>query len=102
MSAGPKPITMRSYKMLQKKLETLRNAARTNIGDAKLKALEEKLAAYSVPCRGEAHSNGYIDNCGLCLHFGWGVVPNRELVKAEDKPSLARNVDYIDRFGDEG
>lgn len=27
---------------------------------------------FTVPCRGEAHSNPFIDNCGLCLGVVWG------------------------------
>ena len=29
-----------------------------------------------VPCNGEAHSNPYIDNCGMCApHWGYCEVP---------------------------
>lgn len=27
------------------------------------------------PCPGEAHSNAFIDNCMVCLHHKWGLVP---------------------------
>lgn len=29
---------------------------------------------HAVPCSGEAHSNAFIDNCGVCLHHIWGFV----------------------------
>lgn len=34
-------------------------------------------AWHCVPCTGEAHSNPYIDNCGVCAPFFWArvVVP---------------------------
>lgn len=29
--------------------------------------------AKQVKCYGEAHSNPYIDNCGICLGHSWGA-----------------------------
>lgn len=31
-----------------------------------------------APCRGEAHGNGFIDHCGLCMGGPWGVVARPE------------------------
>jgi hypothetical protein len=27
-----------------------------------------------IPCKGEAHTNGHVGNCGLCLDGPWGWV----------------------------
>lgn len=27
-----------------------------------------------IPCKGEAHTNGHVDNCQLCLDGPWGWV----------------------------
>ncbi len=36
-------------------------------------------AKYMEKCPGEAHSNPWIDNCGLCMP-NWGVRPKRSVV----------------------
>jgi len=28
-----------------------------------------------LPCDGPAHSNPWIDHCGVCLHHKWGEIP---------------------------
>ena len=33
-----------------------------------------KLNAKWIKCQGEAHSNPYIDHCGICMPF-WGEYP---------------------------
>jgi len=33
-----------------------------------------KLGFRAERCTGEAHSNAYIDNCGVCLNHCWGYV----------------------------
>jgi hypothetical protein len=41
--------------------------------DRKIKQTDA-IAFHFVPCTGEAHSNGHIDNCMICAPF-WGRVP---------------------------
>lgn len=37
-------------------------------------------------CYGEAHKNPYIDNCPVCLSYGWGWIPSPK--PSEDNAGL--------------
>lgn len=36
------------------------------------KATPEQVESVTEPCCGEAHSNAFIDNCGVCMNATWG------------------------------
>ena len=36
------------------------------------KATPQQIESLTEPCCGEAHSNPYIDHCGVCLNVTWG------------------------------
>lgn len=59
----------RTYRRLYNQLHKLKITG----GDKdQIKALEGRLEALTEPCEGEAHSNPYIDHCGLCMGVSWG------------------------------
>jgi len=44
---------------------------------------EQKKTGRMIPCPGEAHSNPFIDNCGICMP-GWGEVEELAPIDIED------------------
>lgn len=84
-----KIITARAFKILINKAYRAENKVQWQIhGTPERVAAEEEAAPilarldlYLVECDGEAHSNGFIDHCGLCMGAKWGRKVNRDLVK---------------------
>ena len=44
---------------------------------------EQKKTGRMIPCPGEAHSNAFIDHCGLCMP-GWGEIEELAPIDLED------------------
>jgi hypothetical protein len=40
-----------------------------------LAVYERSYTGRMLKCPGEAHSNIFIDHCGVCLGYGWGKLP---------------------------
>jgi len=47
-------------------------------------ATEKEILEFTDPCNGDAHSNPYIDYCGVCLGIRYGRMLKRLPVKEED------------------
>jgi hypothetical protein len=36
------------------------------------KASPQEIEAFTDPCYGDAHTNAFVDGCGVCLNVTWG------------------------------
>ena len=59
-------------------VETLRAMPPTKRGKTFDGLTPEQQVELTEPCTGEAHSNAFIDNCMVCLHYSWGRMLRRD------------------------